>query len=165
LSLAEKKTHSSFDEVLFLLSIPHFRSCFSLHSSFCLSSLASHFLLSFSFQVSMSPTFYEQLFRKKVFFKAFLYLQFGIVFSWRKNIGSKTARKTLVKSTRVAWDPLPPISCRLLHHPGLCECGVRGWGILSERGLCLLVGGLAKSACVCVCVKRDCCCICMCLRM
>jgi hypothetical protein len=49
--------------------------------------------------VSISPTFHEQLFNANVFFKAFLYLQFGFVIFWQKNIGAKAARKTLVKLT------------------------------------------------------------------
>jgi hypothetical protein len=33
----------------------------------------------------------------KVFCSAFLYLQFGFVIFWQKNIGAKTARKVMVK--------------------------------------------------------------------
>jgi len=50
-------------------------------------------------KVSISPTFYEQLFHAKVFCAAFLHLQFGIVISWQKNIAAKAARKMLVKLT------------------------------------------------------------------
>ena len=53
-----------------------------------------HFL-----QVSISPTFYEQLFCTKVFFAAFLYLQFGFVIFWQKEIGAKDVHKILVKLT------------------------------------------------------------------
>jgi len=47
--------------------------------------------------VSISPTFYEQLFCTKLLCAAFLYLQFGFIFFWQKNIGAKVARKMLVK--------------------------------------------------------------------
>jgi len=39
-------------------------------------------------------------FSTKVFCSAFLYLQFGFVIFWHKNIGAKTARKVLVKLKR-----------------------------------------------------------------
>jgi len=52
-----------------------------------------------SVQVSISATFYKQLFCTKVFCAAFLYLQFGFVIFWQKNISEKAARKTLVKLT------------------------------------------------------------------
>ena len=48
-------------------------------------------------QVSISPAFYEQLFRKKVFCAAFMCLQFGLVIFWRKDFGAKAAYKMLVK--------------------------------------------------------------------
>jgi len=50
-------------------------------------------------QVSISPTFYEQLFPAKVFFETFIYLQFGFVIFWKNNIGAKSAHKLLVKLT------------------------------------------------------------------
>ena len=56
-------------------------------------------LLSNSSLVSISPTFYEQLFRMKVFRAAFLYLRLRFVFFWQKQIGEKVARKMLVKLT------------------------------------------------------------------
>jgi len=40
----------------------------------------------------------------KVFFAAFLYLQFGFVIFWQKNIGSKAARKMLMKLTPGLFD-------------------------------------------------------------
>ena len=43
--------------------------------------------------VSISPTFYEQLFHTKVFWAAFLYLRLRFVFFWQKDIGAKAARK------------------------------------------------------------------------
>jgi len=43
--------------------------------------------------VSISPTFYKLFFHKKVFCRAFFYLQFG------KEIGSKAAHKMLVNLT------------------------------------------------------------------
>jgi len=46
-------------------------------------------------KVSISPTFYDQLSQTKVFWKAFLYLEFGFVFICRKNIGKKAAHKML----------------------------------------------------------------------
>jgi len=49
--------------------------------------------------VSISPTFYDQLFHTKAFSTAFLYLQVGFVIFWQKNIGEKAARKMLVKLT------------------------------------------------------------------
>ena len=47
--------------------------------------------------VSISPTFYEHLFRTQVFCAAFLCLQLRFVFFRRKEIGAKAARKMLVK--------------------------------------------------------------------
>ena len=44
----------------------------------------------------MSSIFYKQLLLTKVFFVAFLQLQFVFIFIWRKDIGKKTARKMLV---------------------------------------------------------------------
>jgi len=56
-------------------------------------------------QVSISLTFYEHIFCSKVFFEAFLCLQFGFVIFCRKNIGlKKAACKMIVKSTPA----LPP---------------------------------------------------------
>ncbi len=50
-------------------------------------------------QVWLLPTFHELLFHMKVLCKAFLYLQFGFVIFWQKNIGAKAAHKMLVKFT------------------------------------------------------------------
>ena len=50
-------------------------------------------------KVSISPTFYEQLFGTKVFRAAFLYLQLRFVDFWRKEISAKAAYKMLVKLT------------------------------------------------------------------
>jgi hypothetical protein len=50
-------------------------------------------------QVSISPIFYEQLFRMKVFCAAFMCLQFGFVIFWQKDFGAKAAHKMLVKLT------------------------------------------------------------------
>ncbi len=50
-------------------------------------------------QVSISTKFYKQLFHTKVFCSAFLYLQFGFVIIFWKNIGAKVAHKMLVKLT------------------------------------------------------------------
>jgi len=44
-------------------------------------------------QVSISPSFYEQLFYTKVLFSvAYMYLQFYFVMFWHKKIGKKAAR-------------------------------------------------------------------------
>ncbi len=50
-------------------------------------------------QVPISPIFYEQLFRTKVFCAAFMCLQFGFVIFGRKDFGAKAAHKMLVKLT------------------------------------------------------------------
>jgi len=52
---------------------------------------------------SILPTFYDLLFRTKVFWAAFFFLQFGYVFFCWKNIGAKDARKMLVKLTLVVY--------------------------------------------------------------
>jgi len=49
--------------------------------------------------LSISPIFYDQLFRTKVFHATFMYLQFGFVIFWRKDFGKKAAHKMLVKLT------------------------------------------------------------------
>jgi hypothetical protein len=49
--------------------------------------------------MSISPIFYEQLFRTKVFSAAFMCLQFGFVIFWQKNFGAKAAHKMLLKLT------------------------------------------------------------------
>ena len=49
--------------------------------------------------VSTSPTFYKQIFCTKVFWSAFMNLQFGFVIFWGKDIGKKGACKMLVKLT------------------------------------------------------------------
>jgi hypothetical protein len=52
----------------------------------------------FIMQVLISSTFYEQLFRTKVFCAAFLHLQFGIViFFLQKHIGTKADCMMLMK--------------------------------------------------------------------
>ena len=52
------------------------------------------------FHMSISPTFYEQLFCTKVFrAAAFLYLNCWFILFWRKEIGAKTAYTMLVKLT------------------------------------------------------------------
>jgi hypothetical protein len=43
-------------------------------------------------QVSISPTFYEQLFVLRCFCEIFVYSQFGIVIFWQKSIGAKAGR-------------------------------------------------------------------------
>jgi hypothetical protein len=47
----------------------------------------------------ISPIFYEQLCRTKVFRTAFMCLQIGYVIFWRKDFGAKAANKMLVKLT------------------------------------------------------------------
>ena len=49
------------------------------------------------FHMSISPTFYEQLFCTKVFRAAYLYLRLRFVDFWQKEIGAKAALKMLVK--------------------------------------------------------------------
>jgi len=48
---------------------------------------------------SISPAFYEQFFHTKVFCAAFLYLKFGFVIFWQKNIDPKAAHKILATLT------------------------------------------------------------------
>jgi hypothetical protein len=43
--------------------------------------------------VSISPIFFWELFCTKVFFAAFLCLQFGFVIFWQKDFGAKAAHK------------------------------------------------------------------------
>jgi len=50
---------------------------------------------------SISPTFYARLFCTKVLFEAFLYLQFGFVTFFQKDISAKAARKMLMKMATV----------------------------------------------------------------
>jgi hypothetical protein len=50
-------------------------------------------------QVSISPIYYEQLFRTKGLCTAFMRLQFGFVIFCRKNFGAKAAHEMLVKLT------------------------------------------------------------------
>jgi len=50
-------------------------------------------------KVSISPTFYEQLFHTKLFFIALLYVQFGFLIFLPKNLGTKAACKMLVTLT------------------------------------------------------------------
>jgi len=45
--------------------------------------------------LSISPTFYKQLFQTKVFCTAFLCSELGFVIFWQKNIGAKAAHKVL----------------------------------------------------------------------
>jgi hypothetical protein len=49
--------------------------------------------------VSISPIFYEHLFRTKVFCAAFMCFQFGFEIFWQKDFGAKAAHKLLVKLT------------------------------------------------------------------
>jgi len=44
-------------------------------------------------QVSISPTFYEQLYCTKVLSVAFLYLEFVFVFFWQKDFSKKVVVK------------------------------------------------------------------------
>jgi len=50
-------------------------------------------------QVSISSTFFTEFFCTKVFYATNLSLKFGFVIFWQKNIGSKAARKMLMKLT------------------------------------------------------------------
>jgi len=49
--------------------------------------------------LSISPIFYEQLFRMKVFSTALMCLQFGFVIFWQKDFCAKAADKMVVKLT------------------------------------------------------------------
>ena len=51
-------------------------------------------------QGSISPKFYKQLFRTKMFFKVSTWLWFGFVIFWQKEFGAKAAHKMLVKLTK-----------------------------------------------------------------
>ncbi len=51
----------------------------------------------------------QQLFCTKVFFEAFLCLQFGIINFWQKNNSTKAAHKMLVKLTQGEWVMGPPM--------------------------------------------------------
>jgi hypothetical protein len=48
-------------------------------------------------QVSISPIFYKQLFRTKVFCAAFMCLQFGFIIFGQKDFSAKAAHKMLAK--------------------------------------------------------------------
>jgi len=50
-------------------------------------------------QVSISPTFYEQLFHTIVFLTVFMYLQFWFVIFMQKKIIAKVSHKMLMKLT------------------------------------------------------------------
>jgi len=50
-------------------------------------------------KVLISPTFGEQFFAQNYITVAFLYLQFGFVIFWQKNIGAKASRKMFMKLT------------------------------------------------------------------
>jgi hypothetical protein len=52
-------------------------------------------------QVSISPTFHDQLFHIKVYFIAFLYSQFGFIIFCQKNINAKASCEKLMKLTTV----------------------------------------------------------------
>ncbi len=54
---------------------------------------------------SISPTFYAQGFCTKAYCAAFLYLQFGFVNFWLKDIGNKSTQKMLMKLTPRALFP------------------------------------------------------------
>ncbi len=49
--------------------------------------------------VSVSQTFCKQLFSTKLLCAEFLYLKFGLVTFWQRNIGEKAAHKMLTKLT------------------------------------------------------------------
>ncbi len=67
-------------------------------------------------KVSISTSFYEQIFHTKVFWATILYLQFGfVIFLW-KNIGAKAARKMLVKITTGGVRHLQDLLATPTHH-------------------------------------------------
>jgi hypothetical protein len=49
--------------------------------------------------MTISPTFYEQIFCSKEFCKVFLKLQLGFVIFWPNNIGAKAGGKMLAELT------------------------------------------------------------------
>jgi len=65
--------------------------------------------------MSFSPTFNARLFCTKVLCVAFLYVQFGFVSFWRKNIGAKVAHKTLMKLATEGQKRRYSKSHRMLH--------------------------------------------------
>jgi hypothetical protein len=74
--------------------------------------------------VSISPTFYEQLFCTKVFYEAFV-CQFGFVIVCRKNIGTKAAHKILLISTtdmRKSVGVVTATGWKILFLTLLCQC-------------------------------------------
>ncbi len=74
--------------------------------------------------VSFTNILQANFFLFKSVFCIFLYLQFGLVISWEKEIGAKVALKVLVKLTpdlvhriqRPARDRQPRYRCRRMHH-------------------------------------------------
>jgi hypothetical protein len=66
--------------------------------------------------VSISPIFYEQLFRTKVFCAAFLSLQFCFEIFWQKDFGAKAAYKILVKLALALMSPPCPIRTNVVSH-------------------------------------------------
>ena len=52
--------------------------------------------------ISFNTVFYKQLLHTKVFWAAFMCLQFGFENFWQKDFGAKAAQKMLVKLTPVA---------------------------------------------------------------
>ena len=78
--------------------------------------------------MSISPTFYEQLFRTKDFRTAFLCLHCRFELFRRKEIGAKAARKMLVKLTADSSSPEAD-------HLAGTAVSVSGWGKTNELSL------------------------------
>jgi hypothetical protein len=57
------------------------------------------------YMVSISSTFYLNIFHMKVLCTAFLKLQFGFEIFCQKNISTRAARKMLIKLTPAFWVP------------------------------------------------------------
>jgi hypothetical protein len=69
-------------------------------------------------QVSITSIFYLHLFHTKVLCAAFLYLQFGFVTFWQKDIGAKAAHNTVCFLKFIFLAALASWLCRL-HRFGL----------------------------------------------
>ncbi len=79
--------------------------------------------------VSISPTFYKQLFQNKVFFKAFIRLQFDFVIFYQNNIDAKAAFKMLLNLT-------PGVNfINILHLPFLFEIAMCNFSLITVWAL------------------------------
>jgi hypothetical protein len=73
--------------------------------------------------MSISTTFYEQLFRARVICKAFHFLKFGFVIFCGKNINTKADRKNYASdSNLLAWYVLGTSLMFRIKHPPQKNC-------------------------------------------